>query len=354
MLTRDAEGMRMKLDRVDHLSTDLIGLDPRDIRHVFPHPTFVSIKGRNQQPLFISALLHGNELTSFRILQRLAARYKNKAPARSLLIFIGNVDAAAEGVRHLPHQPDFNRIWAKGESAYHALTADVTAIAREAAPFASIDIHNNTGANPIYGCVNALRPADLQLAASFAPLGVFYLNPPTTQSIAFSHFCPAITIECGKGDDPIGLEAADRLIENTIALERFSDTPLPDDALTLYETVGRMVVDPACSFSFGAGGTDGADSAGGADVQFRPDLDKLNFVDLDENTALARCRPEKRPIHVLDEHGTDITTEFIHYTDGNAHLTTKATPSMISHDPDIIRQDCLGYLMRPLNLDLPK
>jgi hypothetical protein len=30
---------------------------------------------------------------------------------RSLSLFVGNTAAAEQGVRHLPEQPDYNRVW---------------------------------------------------------------------------------------------------------------------------------------------------------------------------------------------------------------------------------------------------
>jgi len=39
--------------------------------------------------------------------------------------------------------------------------------------FASVDIHNNTGLNPHYGCVTALRHASLHLAAMFSRTVVY-------------------------------------------------------------------------------------------------------------------------------------------------------------------------------------
>lgn len=328
-----------KLDRIDYLPGGLVDAEPRDVRSVFPNPTLITLHGERSAPLCLTTLLHGNETTSFYILRALAERYGERPLPRSLMIFVGNVEAMAEGVRYLPGQPDFNRIWAEGGSAYHRLVHEVADLARAQSPFASIDIHNNSGANPHYGCVNALRPADLHLAAMFANIGVYYRNPATTQSIAFSSFCPAITVECGRSGDAAGIARAVDLVERTMRLDSFPTTPPPDDAMRLYRTVGAVRIDPGSDFAFG-GDT--------APLSLRPDLETLNFVDLQQGTQWATVRGPVSPLQVVDEHGGDITAQFF-VRDGDAiRLTRSVTPAMVTRDRTVIRQDCLCYLMEPL------
>ena len=331
--------MKLPLDRYDRLPEALAGISPREIRSVFPNPALITIEGRQPQPLFVSTLLHGNELTSFSVLQHLERACRTSPPERSLMIFVGNVEATAAGVRHLPDTPDFNRIWADGETPWHDLAGEVLKAARQAGLFASIDIHNNTGTNPLYGCVNALRPADLQLAAMFAPVGVYYLNPPTTQSIAFSRICPAITVECGKPGDTDGIAAAIDLVEGTMQLEAFAETPPAPEALEIYETIGRVIVPPGVSFSFGGGG---------ADLVLREDLETMNFRAMAAGETWGSAAGPDMPLAVLDEHGHDLTDHFFFRDGDELRLERRIVPAMITHNADVIRQDCLGYLMRPI------
>ncbi len=331
--------MAIPLDRYDQLPERLTEISPREVRSVFPNPSLISLEGRRQPPVFLSTLLHGNETTSFGVLQALARRYRAASPERSLLIFVGNVAAAEEGVRHREGEPDFNRIWSGVDGEHGALAERVLGIAREAEPFASIDVHNNTGSNPLYGCVNILRPADLQLAARFAPLGVYYRNPPTTQSIAFSRLCPAVTLECGRSDDADGLAAAIDLVEYALSLEEFDLHPPAPEALTLYETVGRVVVDPEASVSFGEAG---------ADLILRPDLESTNFRMLKAGDDWARLGGPGLPFRVVDEHGEDHTRIFFRIEGPRVSLNRDAVPAMVTPDQTIIHQDCLCYLMRPL------
>ena len=333
----------MRLDRLTELPPVLSRIGPREIRKAFAAPSLVSIEGERPETVFVSTLLHGNETTSFFVLQHLQQRFAHTRPPRSLLIFVGNVEAAAEGVRRLDGQPDFNRIWDHGTDGAHALAAEVVGEARKRALFASIDVHNNTGRNPVYGCVNALRPADLHLARLFAPRGVFYLNPPTTQSIAFSRLCPAVTVECGRSGDAEGLAAAIALIEAVLALPAFPADPPPAGALTLFETVGRVVVDPAARFGFGEEET-------AVDLSLRADLEDKNFVRMAAGEVFAERAGGLQPLQVLDEHGRDLTAEFLARKAGALRLTTDVWPAMVTADRTIIRQDCLCYLMQPIDV----
>ena len=328
----------MQLDCIDYLPPEICRTPLSDIMRVFPNPTLISVSGEREDPLFVSTLLHGNETTSYFVLQEIARRYAHTPPPRSLLIFVGNVRAAAAGKRFLPGQPDFNRFWSRSSEPGYELAEHIMDIAQNRYVFASIDIHNNTGANPLYGCVSTYRSADLYLAARFAPVGVFYLNPPTTQSIAFSRMCPSITIECGQNETKEGIERAIDLVEHTMSLDTFPRHAPAPDTLNLFETIGRVVINPEAQFSFGDDG---------ADLVLRRDLEEFNFKTMQHGTHWATCTQRDHPFRVVDEHGTDLTDQFFHFDGAQVSLAQDITPSMVTHDVDVIRQDCLCYLMKP-------
>ncbi|HPF28233.1 MAG TPA: hypothetical protein P5528_08795 [Steroidobacteraceae bacterium] len=89
-----------------------------------------------------------------------------------------------------------------------------------------------------------------------------------------SSICPAITIECGKSGQPEGVDAALRLVDRVMTTESLTTGAAP--TLHLYETVGRVLVDPACSFSFGEARTE---------LVLRADLEHLNFRDVSAGDA---------------------------------------------------------------------
>ncbi len=326
----------MQLEHLDYIPEKLADISPRDIKQVFPRPTLINVPGKRDEPVFISTMLHGNETTSFRVLQHLQKRYAQARPARSLMILVGNVDAAEKGMRFLDGQPDFNRCWANGPGSFHSITQQILQEARRRRVFASIDIHNNTGKNPIYGCVNVLRPADLQLSALFSPLGVYYINPSTTQSIAFSRLCPSITVECGQSDEPEGVAAAKRLVDRVIDLDGFDTSAPATDKVRLYQTVSRVMVDPDCTLAFGKGE---------ADLVLREDMEDLNFTLLKRGEVWARTPGAVLPLRVFDNNDNDVTAQYFHVQDGAIVLNQDVTPSMLTPDETIIRQDCLCYFM---------
>ena len=74
--------------------------------------------------------------------------------------------------------------------------------------FASIDVHNNTGINPHYACINRVDNQFLHLAAQFSRTVVYFIRPLGVQSMAMSHICPAVTLECGKVGQQHGVDHA--------------------------------------------------------------------------------------------------------------------------------------------------
>lgn len=329
----------MQLDRFRGLSASLDTISPSEIKRVFPNPSLIEIEGDRSPPLFVSVLLHGNETSGLEVLKALRQKLARGKPARSLMIFVGNVDATAQGLRFVDGQPDHNRIWAGGDTAFHKMAKHVTDLARQAKVFASIDVHNNTGANPLYGCVSVQRAADLHLAARFAPQGVYYRNPPTTLSIAFSKFCPSITLECGQPGEAHGIQAALDLIDYASDIDAFPEQPPATEALTMYETVGRVLVSPRATIGFG-------DEP--ADIIFPATFEAQNFKPVQAGSVWAQSRVSL-PLVVLDELGHDLTGNFFERSGDKIRLLRDVVPAMITRDKDVIAKDCLCYLMVPEN-----
>ena len=154
---------------LDQLPDGLLHCEARDLQRILPGPTLVHLPGQHAAPLFVSVLLHGNETTGLTATQGLLRKYDGHKLPRSLSIFFGNISAAAQGKRHLDGQPDYNRIWPSagdgtGDLPEHRMMHQVVDEMRARKVFASIDIHNNTGLNPHYGCINRREPRFFHLA----------------------------------------------------------------------------------------------------------------------------------------------------------------------------------------------
>ena len=329
---------------LDHIPEGFLEASAGGLHQVLPGPTLIHLPGRKPEPLFVSVLLHGNEYTGLKAIQDIVGRYATTELPRALSIFVGNVQAAALGQRHLDGQPDFNRVWPGADAdseiaatAEYAMMAQVVEAMRRRGVFASIDVHNNTGLNPHYGCVNSLQPEFLHLAALFSHTIVYFLRPLGVQSAAFAKICPAVTVECGKPDDATAEAHAASFIDAALHLSHFPSKPLAAGDFNLFHTVAAVKITDGTSFGFG-------DAA--ASLQLDPQIDHMNFRELKPGTRFGRVTADATmPLLALAEDGSDVTHDYFAIRDGELLLSRGAMPSMLTLDERVIRQDCLCYLM---------
>jgi succinylglutamate desuccinylase len=330
-------GAIVNLNILTEFPKELLNVDVREVHEVLGGPTLFHLKGKRKDALFLSTLLHANETTSFMMLQKLIKKYAGQELPRDLIIFVGNTYAAEEGMRHLPGQADFNRIWENGEAAENQLALDVIKYAESSNLFASIDVHNNTGKNPHYGCVNVMAPQFLNLASHFGEHTVFFTEPHNVQSMAFSKFCTSITIECGLPGEPKGVEASLNFVDKIFNLDEL--TPNPDRQIPeVFHTMARLKVNPEARVDF----DDNADSE--ADLSFVSNLDSRNFDIVHKNSHMGFAKDLKL-IWVENNDGKDITDQFLKIENGELITTRVFIPSMFTKDIYVMKEDCLGYVM---------
>ena len=164
----------MQLHHFTTLPDGFLDIAPTELDTVLPGPSLIRLPGKQEPALFVSILLHGNEVTSLLAIQQCLRAYQHSILPRRLILFVGNVAATSAGMRMLPHQPDFNRIWKEGDGAEYRMTQEILAQMRAERLFASVDIHNNTGHNPHYACVNHINDHALYLASLFQRDIVFF------------------------------------------------------------------------------------------------------------------------------------------------------------------------------------
>jgi len=86
-----------------------------------------------------------------------------------------------------------------------------------------------------------------------------------------------------------------------------------------------------------------------ADIVFPSGLDHLNFRELPAGSELGRVRAGLvGPLEVSDEHGADVGHRIFDWRDGRLRLRKRLMPAMLTKDAQVIRQDCLCYLMERL------
>lgn len=334
------------LRTLEAFPTALLDTGPTGLNALLGGPTLLHLPGRRPEPLFVAALLHGNEDTGFLAVRELLRRYHGETLPRALSIFIGNVAAAEQGLRRLDGQPDYNRVWPGSEeapTAEHALMAEVVETMAQRKVFASVDVHNNTGINPHYGCVNRIDYRYLHLATLFSRTVVYFTRPRGVQSLAFSKLCPAVTVECGQPGQPHGIAHACDYLDACLRLSDIPVHPVARHDIDLFHTVAVVKVPRHISFGFG--------EAPG-DIRFLPDLDHYNFRELPEGTPLAWVDSalSAQPLEAWDETGRDVSSRYFRLENGQLRLRRSLMPSMFTLDTRIVRQDCLGYLMERYEL----
>ena len=339
------------LVELDHLPPGLLDCDAAALIRHLDGPTLIHLPGQREPALFVSVLMHGNETVGWEAIRRLLLDFDvgggDRPLPRSLALFIGNVRAAAAGVRHLPEQPDFNRVWPGSElpeTPVHGVMQQLVECMAARGLFASVDLHNNTGTNPHYACVNVIDNRYLHLATLFSRTVVYFTRPRGVQSQAMAELCPAITVECGKVKDQLGVDHALELIDACLHLADLPATPVPAHDIDLFHTVAQMKVPPDMDFAF---------PPAEAPLVLSPTLEHLNFRELPPGTAFARCRTTQPPLDVRDDWGRDVTRRYFVCEDGELRLRVPVMPSMLTCDAEVIRQDCVGYLLERYDQHLP-
>lgn len=327
----------MKLRIIDDMPEGFVDAAPEDLLELLGGPTLIRLPGSRPEPLFVSILLHGNETTGLSAVQQVLRRHAGRALPRAFWIFIGNVLAASSDVRRLPEQPDYNRIWPGGDvpdGPEGRLMLEVLTALRANPPFASVDVHNNSGLHPFYSCVTNTELESLRLATLFSRIVVHFEEPRGVAAGALSLLGPAITIECGRPGEWV--EHTAQSIEAVLHLVDFPRHALAHGDVDLFRTMATVKVPQEVSISF-----DGSP----ADLTFRADLDHLNFSELPAGTKLAEVRRDDDILFVPAEDGENRWRELFLVRNGALEVTRAIVPAMLTRSVTAVRLDCLCYLM---------
>ncbi len=312
------------------------------LQQILHKPSLIHLQGRNPQPLFISTLLHGNETTGFYALQKLLQYYQRAGLPRSISIFIGNIKAAQGGVRRLDEQVDYNRVWPGTAQHYLAeahMMQRVTDIMRQKNVWASIDIHNNTGKNPHYACINKTQQDFLSLATLFSEVLVFFTTPKGVQSGAFAEICPAVTLECGLSGDELGTEHVLQYLHRVLALDELSHCAKANRKI--FHTVARVKIPEGYSFGFDDDAT----------INLLAEIENYNFREMPSGITLATIEPQSKAyLQAFDDDEREVGRDFFEYQDNKIMLKKTVMPAMLTMNTQVIRQDCLCYLMERISI----
>ena len=335
------------LNERDEFPQSLLEAEARDLHAVLGGPTLFHLRGRREPALFVSVLMHGNETAGWdavrRVLHACVTADGFDLP-RSLSLFVGNTAAAQQGVRHLPAQQDYNRVWPGSETSgtpEHALMRLVMDRMVDREIFASVDVHNNTGLNPHYACVNVLEHQSLHLASLFGRTVVYFVRPRGVASMAMAALGPSVTLECGKVGQAYGVDHAAEYLQACLQLAEIPHHAVPSHDIELYHTVAIVRVPDGQAFAFG-------DTS--SPINFVSHLDTMNFRELPVGSLFAECAQGLvQPLDVRDEQDQHVADRFFAIDNQRLVTTVPVMPSMLTCDPTVIRQDCLCYLMERYN-----
>ncbi len=334
---------------ISQLPAGILDAEAHQLHRYVTDLTLVHIPGKIVRPLFISILQHGNEITGWQALRQYLKQNLSNLP-RSIYLLFGNISAARLNVRQLESGIDFNRCWPGLRTNRHPIAlkiAEITAFIKSKKPFASVDIHNNTGRNPHYSGISAINKEHINLASLFSETIIHFTSPDGIQSGAFAQFCPAITIECGMSGTADGIHQTITFLQNLTRLSNLKQLPGIAERQQVMNIFA--VVKAHKDISLGVEG----DISEPVDFEIPADLDYHNFHLLEAGTVFGTLANDQvpMPLQVTDQAGHDITEKYFRIESQQVILQTPVMPAMITLSIAAIRLDCLCYLIRPLTFN---
>lgn len=308
-----------------------------ELVQLYDKPVIFDLSHPDRRPFFVSTLLHGNETSGWDAVRSLVSESLENSRIPSFLLLLGNLTAAERNVRHLDGQPDFNRIWAEGDTSYHLWAQEVLKFVRTKNPWYSLDIHNNTGPNPHHSIVTSLDQATLQSARLFSQYAIFAEQPPGVLTRRCAEFSIAMSIEAGLPQDPHSTIRTAKFIKQLWDRQDIPSTDFSD--LKIFENSVRVLLENAADLT-------------SEDVpHFAPFLHRFNFKKIPAGTKLAKLAKPKTRLIALDEHQQDRTEDYLSYDGSNIFVRQDTIMSMYTEDPLIVRQDCVCYFLNTLDAE---
>ncbi len=105
----------------------------------------------------------------------------------------------------------------------------------------------------------------------------------------------------------------------------------------MFHTVAIVKVPEEINFSFTGEPDD--------DITFPNGMDCLNFCELPIGENFGAAKTERAYLSALSEEGEEHGDRYFQIQNGKIILKVPVMPSMLSLNTDIVRQDCLCYLM---------
>jgi len=328
---------------IEEIPLELNDKSPLEFLEQLHGPTLFVLKGASEKNLFISGLLHGNEPTGYLVLFDLMKKLLSGELISqfSLLLFLGNVKAAKEGQkfsqRYLDSQEDFNRIWNDKD---HPLVCEMDTLLKKYSVLGALDLHNNSGSNPVYSVFTHKNQEILDLANFLTDKHLFYENPRVLTSYFFRKGIPSLTIECGKRLTQEADQAGISMIQKFIMFfeNKLNNTQIHVSPGKIYGNPCAVKIKEKINFS-----TTGDD----CELNIIPDLEDFNFKVMTSGTSFARTKLLDCPLEVL-KNDKNVTSDWLFLKDNEIVSKKKTVILMATTDVLNIKKDCLMYFAEEL------
>ena len=312
------------------ISDELLNCKAHELHDLIPGPALFDLSN-GHPPLFVSVLLHGNETTSWDVMRTYIRQSDMSEPKNSLVLYVGNVRAAAQKMRSLEGQPDFNRIWCGGDTPEHRHANSVVALVEQAQPRFAIDIHNNTGRNPPYSVLTHRQKVSDHVARRFSDIALFAHVPHAVITRRLNQFCPAITIEVGLPDEESSFSRTYEFITQLFD-EDFAELDEVDD-LAIFHTVANLRIETSAKPDFSTF------------PKFNPELESMNFSTVPAGTSVIHNSESDWDLNVYDVTGNRVTEKYLMSVGSKTCFRTDVIMGMYTQHQQNAYKDCVCYIL---------
>lgn len=327
-------------------------LNQKNILDHLEEMTLFYHEGDKEETVLLSTMLHGNETSGLFAIQKYLKNMMGMEGSPSFLILLGNPKAFHENKRLIPGQLDRNRIWQlHGGHRDHKLSKEVINKVVNYPLIFSVDIHNNTGKNPYFCCVNRLDRKTLGLASLFNADALFFEDPDNAFSTYIGRFCPSVTLECGMSGDDLGVEKAIKFFEESVKLSgstEFQDKKFKNN---VFKSFGKFKLNSSTNIRFIDRDSKEKLDLQGDGVAFFNDLEKFNLKILPKGEKLGYIFGDVEQVKTVSEFDEDLFDDLF-LLNKNSELVVKDDfyAAMVTKDIEVAKADCFFYFLKKLSI----
>jgi len=322
--------------------------------------TVIDINGENNNEWrVISTLLHGDEPSGLIAIHRwLTNENTLPRPKTNIRIIISSVEAATYQHlfrhRYLPNGIDLNRCFNEKSirsseyqdhqhiDGYIERAKLIASAIHEVNPKAIIDLHNTSGNGPAFAVSTLINPNVLSITSYFCD--TLILSDISIGALMEHDFpCPVVTIECGGRVDDQAHEVAYNGIKQFVQCDSHCVLPQDKAVQILYKPL-RLVIKTDRKLSFSE------HDEGYSGVTLRKNIEQFNYGGCCDGLLLGWLDDNGlENLEMLNDQGINVIDKYFKVDDNKLLCATNLKIFMASKQTDIVRSDCLFYVVNNVN-----